>query len=114
MDRYAYYFALVYLNWINHYNVIVFTLSCTTYEGLLGVCEVEEYAEGTGEVMNYLASLCPAQAMVLVCGGHTVSMVDHSGCTECFGKVARVYDGSLLQLLEGTEPHGDTVRLPSF
>ena len=64
--------------------------------------------------MAYLANLCAGGATVVVCGGHTVSLVDKAEYARCFTRVARVYDGALAELLEGKAPHGDTIRVPSY
>jgi 3-phosphoglycerate kinase len=79
------------------------------------MCEISDYTEGTKAVMNFLANLtASAGTATLVCGGHTVSMVEDSAYAKCFTRVSRVYDGSLLQMLEGKKPKGDIVRSQSF
>ena len=90
-------------------------MSLRSFAGPLGVCEIGDYAEGTKEVMNFLANLTASSGTTtLACGGHTVSLVDALDYAQCLTRVSRVYDGSLLQLLEGHKAKGDIVRSQSF
>jgi 3-phosphoglycerate kinase len=83
--------------------------------GLLGLCEISDYAEGTKAMMNFLANrTASAGILTLICGGHTVRMVEASAYAKCFTRVSRVYDSSLLQMLESKKPKGDIVRSQSF
>lgn len=71
----------------------------------MGMCEIDDYSQGTMDLLNYLANLDVAGTTTVVCGGHTTALLDKTDYAKTFSQVCRVFDTDLLQLLESKRGH---------
>lgn len=92
---------------IETYRDILSGAATVIWNGPMGVFEIEQFAQGTMDIAEAVATTTDQGAFSVVGGGDSVSALGHSGCSDRISHVS-TGGGAMLTLLEGEPLPGIT------